>query len=90
MPIIVNDLDNLPHRAGQRVLVAERDDYAVQIIRWNDGYVVVGTVRQPGGSGWSNVSAERRTVQEARELARRVWREGRNFNVVIGPTAEKG
>jgi hypothetical protein len=84
MPTTINDLANLPHHEGQRVLMAEREDLDVQIIRWGNGYVVHAAVKQPGGGAFTILSAERKGVDAARELARDVWAKGRDFNVVIG------
>jgi hypothetical protein len=82
--VIINELANLPHVDGQVVLKARRDDFQVEVICRTNGYLVYGTVIQPNGGTWSNLAAERRTVHQARDLAARLWAEGKNFNVSIG------
>jgi hypothetical protein len=80
MTILVNGLTNLPHRDGQRVLVAERDDCRVTVIRSRDGYHVDGAVKQPSRRSWANLEAERKTIREARSLARELWTRGKEFD----------
>ena len=85
MPVTINDLDNLPHRDCQRVLVAERDDLKLQVIRWGEGYDIHAAVKQPSGGCYTILAAQRRTVEGARKLAREVWRKGKDFNVRMSP-----
>ena len=73
---IVNELANLPHRDGQIVLHAKRDDFEVQIKYEQGTYWVYGFVRQPGGGEYTRLAAPRSMVSEAAELARKLWREG--------------
>jgi hypothetical protein len=84
MRVLINDLANVPHNDGQIVLDVRRDDFAVKVEHDRDCYRVYGFVRLQGGGEYTRLAAERPTVQAARDLARRVWREGRNFDTVYG------
>jgi len=86
MEVIINDLANVPHRDGQKLLDVRRDDFAVEIHYVRGVYRVYAFVRLPGGGEYTRLAAERSTVREARELALRAWREGRDFDAVIGKT----
>ncbi|HEY4312286.1 MAG TPA: hypothetical protein VGN12_22750 [Pirellulales bacterium] len=88
MTVLINNLANLPHHDGQIVLRAKREDFEV-VVKHNarhggEKYWVFGAVIEPGGGTWTNLAAERRTVQEARGLAARLWAEGEKFNVAVG------
>jgi hypothetical protein len=86
--VLLNDLANVPHRDGQKVLDVRHDDFAVEV-RFSAGvYRVYGFVLLPGGGEYTR-PAERSTVREARELALRAWREGRDFDTVIGSAPKK-
>jgi hypothetical protein len=89
MEVSLNELANLPHHDGQKVLEVKREDFAVEIRYVSGTYRVYGFVRLPGGGEYTRLAAERKTVREARELALRAWREGRDFDTVIGQTAGK-
>ncbi|HEY1602113.1 MAG TPA: hypothetical protein VGG64_21100 [Pirellulales bacterium] len=84
MAVQVNELGNLPHHDGQLVLKAEREDFEVQIIRHSEGYTVYGIVHADDHATLVNLAAERATPEAARDLARRLWREGKDFNVWVG------
>ena len=84
LPVLINDLDNLPHHEGQRVLAVEREDFRVQVIRFGSGYDVQAAVKQPGGGAYTILAAHRATVEGARKLAREVWRRGKDFNAMKG------
>jgi hypothetical protein len=84
MPVLINDLLNIPHHEGQTVLHALRDDFEVRVEYERATYYVYGFVRKNGRPHFTQLAAPRRTVRQARELARRVWQEGRNFDTTIG------
>jgi len=87
--VLLNDLSNLPHHDGQKLLDVRRDDFAVEVHYSSGAYRVYGFVRLPGGGEYTRLAAERKTVRQARELALRAWREGRDFDAVISTTAER-
>jgi hypothetical protein len=89
MPVLVNVLENLPHTDGQKVRDVQREDFAVEIAFSSGAYCVYGFVRLPGGGEYTRLAAERKTVAEARELAARLWREGRDFDPIIGSPAKE-
>jgi hypothetical protein len=82
--VLINDLANLPHSDGQTVLHAKRADFEVKVIFSGTRYRVYGFVIQPNGGTWTNLAADRPTVQEARDLAARLWADGKDFNVTVG------
>jgi hypothetical protein len=80
--VIINDLANLPHHDGQLVLTAEREDFAVEIKYHQATYGVYGFVRQQGAGGYTRLAAPRSTVADGTELARRRWRDGKDFDTI--------
>ncbi len=69
------------------MLHAKRDDFEVEI-KYNarqEGrcYWVYAYVLKDGLPLYTRLAASRYTVQQARELAAPVWREGKDFDVVI-------
>ena len=74
MQVIINDLANLPHRDGQVVLKAERDDFEVEVRCRLDGYHVYGIAREPEGGKWTRLACPRSTPQQARDLAEELLR----------------
>jgi hypothetical protein len=84
MEVSVNELANLPHHEGQVVLQVERDDFEVKIKCEQGTYWIYGSVKEPSGGGWTRLAAPRETVTDATKLARRLWREGKDFNVWVG------
>jgi len=88
--VLINDLANVPHHDGQKVLDMRRDNFAIEVHYVGGSYRVYGFVRLSGGGEYTRLATERRTVRQARELALRAWCEGRDFDTVIGPAAEVG
>ena len=84
MGVIINELANEPHHEGQIVLHCKRETFELKVLRSGSSYWVHGEPKRPGGASWTTLMAERKTMRAARELARRVWAEGENFNVRIG------
>ena len=84
MRVIIIDPDKLPHNDGQRVLVAEREDFRVEVIRWGNGYDIHAAMKQPAGGTYTILAAQRTTVEGVRKRAWEVWRKGRVLNVVMG------
>jgi len=82
MQVLVNDLANLPHNNGQKLLDVQRDDFAVEIRCSGRAYRVYAFVHLSGGGVYTRLAAERATVAQARELALRVWHEGRGCGTV--------
>jgi hypothetical protein len=86
--VTINELTNLPHFDGQTVLHAVREDFEIEV-RYDgrcDGgrYWIYAFAIQPKGGVWTRLAAERRTPQQARDLAARAWTEGRDFDTSIG------
>jgi len=80
--IAINDLNNLPHRDGQIVLEATRDDFEV-VVRFCRGvYHIWGVACCNGAAQFTRLAAERATPKQARDLAARLWREGEAFNTI--------
>ncbi|HEY1603540.1 MAG TPA: hypothetical protein VGG64_28325 [Pirellulales bacterium] len=86
--VIINEMTNLPHHEGQLVLEAERDDFGVKIKCEQGTYWIYGLVKEPSGGGWTRLAAPLATVTDVTELARRLWRDGKDFNTVTSPVAE--
>jgi hypothetical protein len=84
MQVSINDLANQPHHEGQVVLQAERSDFEVKIKYDQGTYWVFGFVRQPGGGEYTRLAAPRSLVSDTTELARKLWREGKDFDTVCG------
>jgi hypothetical protein len=84
MEVSINDLANLPHHDGQVVLQAERHDFEVKIKYDQGTYWVYGFVLRLGTSGYTRLAAPRSNVADATDLARRLWREGKDFDTVCG------
>ena len=80
---IINELANLPHCEGQIVLSALRHDFGVTVKYDRGRYYIWGYSIEPSGAQWTNLAADRATPQQARDLAARLWRAGREFNVIV-------
>ena len=84
----INELANLPHHDGQIVLRAARNDFEVEIKydgRCDGGrYWVYAYVLRGGLPQYTRLAANRPTVRSARDLAARAWREGKDFDLIIG------
>ena len=78
----------VPHRDGQIVLHAARDDFEVEIKYdgHSDGgrYWVYAFVLRDGQVQYTRLAANRPTVRSARNLAARARREGKNFDTICG------
>jgi hypothetical protein len=87
--VLVNDLANIPHHDGQTVLHALREDFEVQVNYSRGVDHVYGFVRKNGRPHFTRLAAQRRTVRQARDLARRAWKEGASFDTITGCLAER-